>query len=123
MMLPVLITNPVIDPTFGVVNTAACKLELFLTNLITAVMIVGSLAFFAYLIYGAIKWIISEGDKAKVQDARSHITHALTGLIILFSSFIIIGVIGQIFGINLTRLPIPSPTGAPANSGCVTLVP
>lgn len=54
-----------------------------------------------YLIYGGIKLIISRGEKQMVQQAREQMMYAILGLIIAFSSFFILAVIGKIFGIKL----------------------
>lgn len=77
----------------------------FLGNLISLIidlfLIVGTLVAFFMLLYGAILWMTSGGDKAKLETARSKITFALIGLFILFASFAIIKIIEQIFGITL----------------------
>jgi len=69
-------------------------------GILNAVFIIAIVAALAYLVYGGVKWIISEGDKSKVQDARSHIVAAVIGLIIVFLSYFIINLILQIFGLG-----------------------
>ena len=69
---------------------------------------VGSIIFFFLLLIGAIKWISSSGDKARLEGAQKQITHALVGLVILLSIFAIISVIESIFGISITNISLPT---------------
>ncbi len=56
-----------------------------ITNIVNTVLIVAAALVFAYLIYGAISWITSGGDKSKVETARNRITSAALGILILAS--------------------------------------
>lgn len=60
-----------------------------------------------FLVLGGIRWIISEGDKQKLASARSQLTYAVIGLLVVLLSFFIVNVIGGVFGINLLNTPIP----------------
>jgi hypothetical protein len=53
------------------------------------------------LIFGALEWIQSGGDKEKVEKARKKITTAVTGLVILFVVLGAVVLIEQIFGFGL----------------------
>jgi len=68
---------------------------------ITMVLIVVSLIFFFILVLGGLKWITSGGDEKKVAAARSQITNALIGLVIVFAAWAIMKLIGSVFGIDL----------------------
>lgn len=81
-------------------------ISLLIRTFITLGFIVGIVAFVIYFIIGAIKWISSGGDKGRVQEAKSQITHALIGLTILLSLYIITSLVGNIFGIDLLNLPL-----------------
>lgn len=81
-------------------------LNLFLQRMITLLVIVGGLVFFFMLLFGAIKWITSGGDKSQVEGARSQITNALIGLVILFSVWAIANLVETIFGINLIQVDL-----------------
>lgn len=61
-----------------------------------------------FLIWGGIKWILSGGDKTKVETARATIIAALIGLVVTFLSFFILQLILGLFGINLMNLQIPN---------------
>lgn len=58
-----------------------------------------------FLIYGGIRWIVSGGNKEKLQQARQTLTYAIIGLIVVLLSFFIINVIGGIFAVNLLSVP------------------
>jgi hypothetical protein len=85
---------------------AACTVSQLINVLITAAFVIGFIVFVFYFIWGAIKWILSQGDKGKVQDAKSQLTQALTGLVLLLSFYIIVSVVGHVFNIDLLRLPL-----------------
>lgn len=78
------------------------------SGLIRLVLIIAALAFFTILVLGGIRWILSRGDKAEVENARNQITHALIGLAVIFAAWAIIKLIETLFGINILQLTIPS---------------
>lgn len=53
-----------------------------------------------FVIYGGIKWVLSGGDKAKVDAARGTITFAIIGLTLSFLAFLIINSVLYFFGIQ-----------------------
>ena len=70
------------------------------TVIIRLVIVVASLLTLAYLLWGALDWITSGGDKEKIIRARDKITYALIGIIFIILSFSIFGVVaGNILGI------------------------
>jgi len=71
-------------------------------------LIVGAVIFLFMLLLGAIQWISSGGDKANVEAARSRLTTALIGLVLLFAVFAVIKVIDTFFGTDILLLDIPS---------------
>lgn len=68
--------------------------------------IVGSLIFFAMLVWGAISWISSGGDKQALEGARGRITNAIVGIILLFAAFAIIQLIQNFFHVSILTLDI-----------------
>jgi hypothetical protein len=76
----------------------------FLSNIIqwaiTSLMIIATLLSISFLIFGGIKWTSSGGDKTALENARKMITWAIVGLVITFSSFLIITTVGQFFGLK-----------------------
>lgn len=62
-------------------------------------MTIGALLVIFYFLFGAIEWITSAGDTGKLDKARQKMMHAAIGMIILVSSFIILGFVsGLLFG-------------------------
>lgn len=72
--------------------------------LISMIMVIAAIAFFFMLVIGGIRWITSGGDKGQTEGARNQITAALVGLVIVFSAWAIIKLIGTFFGIDLLNL-------------------
>ena len=79
-------------------------LQKILSNGITLFMIAGIILALILLAWGGINWIYSGGDKSKLQSARAQITWALIGLVLLFLSFFILGIISYLFNIDLLYL-------------------
>lgn len=87
-----------------------------LSQLISAfvqlLIVVAAVVFFFILVVGGIRWIVSGGDKAQTEAARSQITAGLIGLVIVFSAWAILAAIDVFFGIDiLGGLSIPCITG------------
>lgn len=95
--------------------TGIGNIGFILKNVITLFFTVGGLGFTIMILWGAVDWILSGGDKEKVAGARKRIITAVTGLTILSLSFIIMLIAGQILSINALQfgtLTIPG-LGAP----------
>lgn len=82
----------------------------FLGRLIPALvslgLVIGAIVFLFFFLTGAISWISSGGDKMKIEHARSKITTALIGLVILLSFMAIIGFVECFFGIGLREVSV-----------------
>jgi len=87
------------------------KFGQFVGNLVNAAMVLAALVSLAFLIYGGVKWIMSEGDKTAIDNARQTIVGAIIGLVIVFLSYLILSVVLKVFGVDLqTGLVIPNAT-------------
>jgi hypothetical protein len=75
-----------------------------LSTLITFVLTVGAIVFFFWFIWGAITWITSGGDKGRAEAARSRITMAVFGIVLLIATWAVISLIEGIFNINITTI-------------------
>jgi len=75
-----------------------------ISTLITLVLIVAAIIFFFMLIVGGIRWMLSGGDKAGAESARSQVTGALIGLVIVFAAWAIASLLGTLFGVNIFNL-------------------
>lgn len=68
---------------------------------LTLVIIVAIVVALFMLIYSGVQWIQSGGDKQKVEAARHRIIYTIIGLVVIFLSFMIVNVVGTVFGVNL----------------------
>lgn len=94
------INNPFINSKVGS-YTGIEFVQKLVQNLIKAGFVAASLFAFFMLILGAIRYITSGGDKAQTEHGRSQITTAIIGLVIVFSVYAIILLIGYFMGIDL----------------------
>lgn len=88
----------------GVMNfNPLCGLMLgnnIIGNIINIAFIIVVLIALVFLIYGAIKWITSGGDKSGVEAARNMIVAAVVGLVIAFLSYFILQLVFSLFGLD-----------------------
>ncbi|MFH1971556.1 MAG: hypothetical protein ABIJ05_04200 [Patescibacteria group bacterium] len=96
------------NPALGTLKTKTG--DNFFSSLIPALVglafVIGALLFFFTLILGAIDWITSGGDKTKLESARSKITNAIVGFVILLIAFAIVRIIQDFFKIDILILDI-----------------
>ncbi len=76
-----------------------------LGSVINVVFVIAILIALFFLIYGGIRWIISQGNKEKVNGARDMLIAALVGLIVVFLSYFLLGLVIQLlFGQSTQNL-------------------
>lgn len=73
---------------------------------LTLFLIVAVLLAFGFLIYGGYNWIMSEGDKPKVESAQKTIIFAIVGLMLCFVSFFLVQLLGAILNVNFFNLSL-----------------
>lgn len=94
----------------GTDKTGSAGISSFLSAAIVLIYTIAAVVFVFMLLWGALQWIFSGGDKGAVEGARNRILHALIGLAVLAVAFALVTVAGQFVGINiLGNLPIPTP--------------
>ena len=78
-------------------------------SVITIIFIIATILALVYLIWGGIKYVLSGGDKTKVEGARGAIVAAIVGLVIVFLSYFILNVVVGFFipGFSLSDIIIP----------------
>lgn len=81
-------------------GNAVNDLGTVVNNTITLFFTIGGIGFVIMILWGAVDWILSGGDKEKLAGARKRITTAIIGLVLLSLTFIIMLVLGQILGIS-----------------------
>ena len=67
------------------------------------------IAVFILLLVGGFKYLTSGGEPEKKKSASSTITYAIFGLALLLGSWLILLLIKEITGVDVTRFVIPGP--------------
>lgn len=91
----------VIEPPEGAGALANITVSKLVSGTITLVFIAAALVFFFMLVAGGIKWMMAGGDKEKAGEARSQLTSALIGLIVIFLAWAISRLLGILFGVDI----------------------
>lgn len=104
----------------GLCNLNAGNFGQIIGTVVTLVFIIAIVIALFWLLYGGIKWILSEGDKNNVEAARNHIIAAIIGLIVIFLAYFILNLLVGFFapGSDLRNLTIPDLTGITAKPTC-----
>lgn len=91
-----------------------CKLRLdnassIVSSIVTILLVIAIILSLFFLIWGAIRWITSGGDKGKLDGARTAITASIVGLILAFLAYFVLNVLTYLFtGEGLTSFDIPT---------------
>jgi len=101
------ITNNALDPIVSG-KSPGQGLAFYIAQLWKTIVVVGSLAFLLYLVWGGIEWLMSGGDKTKVEGAKAKISNAVIGLAILVISYAVILFVEAIFKINILQPEFPT---------------
>ncbi len=108
VVAPVFADTINLQPVNGVVdkNIQISDVVSFVINLLVVISIVASLIF---LIYGGLRWVISGGDKEKVENARKTVVAAIIGLVVVLLSWVIITIVLQVItGKGLANFEVPT---------------
>ena len=97
------IYNPALNAGLGNKNL----LSQFLTNFWSLAITIGSIALLFMLILGGIKYIMSQGDKQRVEESKDQILHAVLGFLILMAIYAIIKVLETFFGMSILNPNLP----------------
>lgn len=102
------------NPVLGSFCQSANDPELYTNNVISAVIslffIVGIIYFFWHLIFAGYHLIGSDGDPKKLETAKNEMTYSVLGVIVIFSIFGIMKMVGTVLGIaGLENLSIAWP--------------
>lgn len=100
------ITNPFLKGSALEGLTGQDFIAKFIPNAIGLVLVVGLVFFFFMLVWGAISWILSGGDKAGLESAKGRITNSIVGVILLLSTFALVKIIESFFGIDILSIDI-----------------
>ncbi len=84
-------------------------LECLITNVFTVIITLIGLTAFVMLIVGSVTWLTSGGNTEKTKKARDTMTHAVIGVVIALSAFIVLNLIAGFTGIEeIKNFKIPT---------------
>lgn len=72
------------------------------TALINFALAAAGLVFFFMFVWGGLRYMLARGDDKLISDARQTITNSVIGLLIVISSFVIIGIIAAVTNANIS---------------------
>ncbi len=113
--LPQSIQAQIQNPVIGNLGTSTASAEdgklftVYLISIWNSVISLGAIAVLIYFIWGAFEWLSAGGDSGKTEKARSRISNAIIGLLILTSTFVIVNFISALFfgdSFNILNLQI-----------------
>lgn len=102
--------NLKIEPMEGFAGLGNLTISGIVSGAINLLMVVVALVFFFMLVLGGLRWVMSQGDKTNVENARNQITNALIGLAIVFAAWAIMKLIETLFGITILNGGLSIPT-------------
>lgn len=99
------ITNPALPnlPTDG--GQALAK---YIAIIWQTLVIVGGLAVFIYLIWGALNWILAGSNQERLKRAKDEMFNGIFGLIILVLSYAVVQLISKITGLTILNPKWPT---------------
>lgn len=84
-------------------GTGAGAINLFLDNLVILIYIIAAVVFVFMILWGAFEWVLSGGDKEKLQNAQRRLTHAFIGIILFAIAFALLALIGTFTGFKFFK--------------------
>jgi hypothetical protein len=85
------------SPTKGCDTGELSGIVCIVENTITTLLGVAGVVAFLFLVYGGLQYMISGGDEKAITTAKSTITYAAFGLILILASILIINTVGSTF--------------------------
>lgn len=71
------------------------------------VMVIAGLICFLYIIWGGLEWMMSGGEKTAVATAKSKLTAAFLGLMVVLSAWAIVKLLEYLFGFQIFSFEFP----------------
>lgn len=94
--------SEVFEPTnITGVASGGMPLETFLSIFLGFFTIVGGLMFLLYFVFAALAWLSAGGEKGKVESAKTQMTNAALGLVVIVMAQFIIGIVSSVLGLNI----------------------
>ena len=89
------------------IPTLKC-LEAVFSNIVKVAVSFVTLALFIMLVIGGFKLLTSGGNPKTTESARSTMTYAIIGLIVIIASYLIMKIIQSFTGVSVTKFEIPT---------------
>jgi hypothetical protein len=72
-----------------------------ISSIIGIFTIAAAIWFIIHFLIGGLRWLESEGDKHKLEEAQKRLTNAFIGLIIVVAGWTMLALVGQFFGYDV----------------------
>ncbi|OGD10148.1 hypothetical protein A2397_03840 [Candidatus Amesbacteria bacterium RIFOXYB1_FULL_44_23] len=96
------IPDPInIEAVPGYLTIKGLQPQNYVRTTIRALLALGGVAAFIYLLWGGVQWIMAGGDKDAIDKARKKVVGALIGLAIVFSAYAIMYILETLFGVSI----------------------
>lgn len=82
-------------------------LEFVFSRMTSAVLALGGLIAFFYLLIGGFKYMTAGGDDKAMMHAKNSLTQAFLGLLVVIGAWLILKTLGNVIGYNLLQFEIP----------------
>lgn len=79
----------------------ASAFEKFFSVFLGFFTLIGGLMFLLYFLFGGLIWLSAGGEKSKVEQARTQLTNAAIGLIIVILAQFIVAIAGGVLGLKI----------------------
>ncbi|QQS39144.1 hypothetical protein IPM62_00820 [Candidatus Woesebacteria bacterium] len=96
-----------LDTPQGFENLQNVEISPIVQYLITIIFVLAVVLFFFMFLTGGIRWMLSMGNKEKIEAAKGQLKSAFVGLLIVFLSWTVMQFIGQALGVNLLTFSVP----------------
>lgn len=83
--------------------------EAIFSNFVTISLELAGIVIFVMFLIGGFKYLTAGGDQKAVEAAKGTLTHAIAGLIVLILAFIILLIVKQVTGVDVTTFTIYKP--------------
>lgn len=80
-----------------------------LENVISILAPIAGIAFFIMLLVGGFQFVTSGGDPKAAGQARATLTYAVIGIVLVVAAWLILLIIKQVTGVDVTTVSFPSP--------------
>jgi len=102
-LLSLTIDGKTINPPNSIKKTSDISLDSIIQVGVQLLFLTAILITLFYLAQGGIQWIVSGGDKQKIEQARLRLVYAIVGLIIIFGAFFLVNTVFGIFRVNFSK--------------------